>query len=223
MRIKKELRDYIKTNTDALKRSSMDLKSVYEIMFRDNGLIMCESQQGYKIRRWSYKEMKTYCDRASAILFSKIGATHSYVALEMENCVEWIIAYWAVLKSGNKPYLVNCRHPKELSVGILKTLDIDIVIGMDKTDLPGDFIDFRKIADEVFAGEVEQSCPEDVFENEFCLSTSATSLHQSVCFYTGLEISRQILDAETIVNESPRLFLVRVLRKDLRFPEELCA
>ena len=205
MRIKKELREYIKSHTDALKASNMDLKSVYEIMFMENGLIMCESQVGYRIRRWSYAEMKTYCDRCAALLYSKIGATHSYVALEMENCVEWIMAYWAILKSGNKPYLVNCRHPHELSEGILKTLDIDIIIGMNKTGLTGTFVDFRAVADEAMAGEVSCSCPDDVFENEFCLSTSATSLHQSICFYTGKEISKQILDAEAIVEESPRM------------------
>ena len=93
MRIEKELREYIKSHTDALKASNMDLKSVYGIMFAENGLIMCESQVGYRIRRWSYAEMKTYTDRCAALLYSKIGATHSYVALEMENCVEWIMAY----------------------------------------------------------------------------------------------------------------------------------
>ena len=182
----------------------MDLHAVYDIMFRDNGLIMCESTEGYRIRKWPYSEMKTLIERASAIMYSKLGATHSYVALEMENSVEWIVAYWSILKSGNRPYLVNCRHPRSLSEAILKTLGITKIIGLGSTELTGEFIDFT----EVFKASFEETgltCPDDVFENEFCLSTSATSLHETVCFYTGSEISKQILDATEIIRESPRM------------------
>ena len=202
MRIKKELQDYIDYNIKALLSSERDFKAIYEIMFRDNGLILAETEIDYRIRRYSYAEVKGYIENASAFLFSKTGATHGYVALEMENCLEWIVAFWAILKSGNRPFLVNCRHPLSLSRSILDTLGIKTIIGMKETKLKGDFIDFSEFD---LTDDSYPKCPEDVFENEFAISTSATSLHQSICFYTGAETSRQILDAESIVKESPRM------------------
>lgn len=202
MRIKKHLRDYIDYNIKALRESKQDFKAIYDIMFRDNGLVLAEAEVDYRIRKYTYAEVKGYIENASAFLYSKIGATHGYVALEMENCIEWIVAFWAILKSGNKPFLVNCRHPLSLSQSILDTLDIKTVIGLDGTKLKGEFIDLRQfeLTDTSYG-----KCPDDVFENEFAISTSATSLHQSICFYTGAETSRQILDAESIVKESPRM------------------
>ena len=202
MRIKKELQDYIDYNINALLSSERDFKAIYEIMFRDNGLILAETEIDYRIRKYSYAEVKGYIENASAFLFSKTGATHGYVALEMENCLEWIVAFWAILKSGNRPFLVNCRHPLSLSRSILDTLGIKTIIGMKETKLKGDFIDFSEFD---LTDDSYPKCPEDVFENEFAISTSATSLHQSICFYTGAETSRQILDAESIVKESPRM------------------
>lgn len=202
MRIKKELQDYIDYNINALLNSKRDFKAIYEIMFRDNGLVLAEAEIDYRIRKYTYAEVKGYIENASGFLYSKIGASHGYVALEMENCLEWIVAFWAILKSGNRPFLVNCRHPKSLSEAILKTLGIKTIIGMGSTNLTGEFVDFSEftLTDDSYA-----KCPEDVFENEFAISTSATSLHQSICFYTGAETSKQILDAESIVKESPRM------------------
>ena len=201
MRVKKELQEYIDYNINALVNSKQDFKAIYDIMFRDNGLVLAEAEVDYRIRKYTYAEVKGYIENASGFLYSKIGATHGYVALEMENCLEWIVAYWAILKSGNKPFLVNCRHPQSLSEAILKTLGITTIIGLNSTKLTGDFIDFSKFD----LKDDSNKCPDDVFENEFAISTSATSLHQSICFYTGAETSKQILDAESIVKESPRM------------------
>ena len=202
MRVKKQLQDYIDYNIKALRESNKDFKAIYEIMFRDNGLVLAETEVDYRIRKYTYAEVKSLIENASANLYKRIGSTHKFVALEMENCVEWIVAFWAILKSGNKPYLVNCRHPLELTEGITSTLGIDIIVGMKKTELKGQFIDF---SDKTIMEDKGNTCPDHVFENEFAISTSATSLHQSICFYTGAETSRQILDAETIVKESPRM------------------
>lgn len=206
MRIKKELSDYIAYNIKELNNSGKTLGDIYRIMFRDNDLIIAEAEESYRVRKYSYTEIRDLIEKASFELNKRIGATHEYVALEMENCVEWIVAFWAVLRSGNKPFLVNCRHTTELSEGILKDLGIKTIIGMKSTKLTGEFIDFGEIynlirEEKYKAGE----CPSEVFEDEIAISTSATSMHQSVCFYGGAQISQQILDAKRIVEENPRI------------------
>lgn len=206
MRIKKELREYVDYNIGELNKSEKKLADVYRIMFRENGLNIAETEESYRIRRYSYAEIKDLIEKASGELYSQIGASRGYVALEMENCVEWIVAFWAVLKSGNKPFLVNCRHTIELSQGILDTLGIKTVVGMKETKLKGEFVDFGEIYKTITAENYQKKdCPSDVFEDELAISTSATSMHQSVCFYGGAQISQQILDAQKIIEESPRM------------------
>lgn len=206
MRINKELRNYVDYNIKELNKSGKKLADIYRIMFRDNGLNIAEAEVDYRIRRYSYAEVRGLIENTSAELYSRLGATHEYVALEMENCVEWIVAFWAILKSGNKPFLVNCRHTTDLSNGILKDLNITTIIGMNSTRLDGSFIDFSEIYAKAKSGDLtSKECPADVFEDEIAISTSATSMHHSVCFYGGAEISQQILDAEKIIEESPRM------------------
>lgn len=219
MRINKELREYVSRNIIDLTSSSRKLGDVYRLMFRDNNLNIAETEENYRVRKYSFAEIRSYIEKAADELYSAIGASHGFVALEMENCVEWIVAFWAVLKSGNKPFLVNCRHTISLSQGILDTLEIKTIIGMDSTELKGDFVNFREIYARITSPDYVgakgasanpgasniQKCPDDVFEDELAISTSATSMHQSICFYGGAQISQQILDAEKILEECPRM------------------
>ncbi len=195
--MKKYLKDYlklVKNNIKALNASDKSFKSIYEIMFSNPTAIAAETSDGFRIHEHTYGEVKAMIRRSSESLYARIGATHGYVALDMDNCLEWIVAFWAILRSGNKPYLVNRRHPLHMSAGLLETLNIKYVIGMKSTSLPGEFIDITALP--------EGSDFEDCFEDEIALSTSATTLNQVVCFYTGNEISEQVLNAGPMFEEN---------------------
>ncbi len=192
----KKLRKIISTNNRSLESSSMDFESLYKITFQNTG-IMAEDNDGFRIHTYTYEEIRSRIEEMSSALYEKIGATHSYVALEMENSVNWIVAFWSVLKSGNKPYLVNCRHPESLANSALKTLNIKYIIGMEESRLNGEFIDITTLkTDARFEGE---------FENEIALSTSATSLKEVICFYTGTQLSSQILNVKTFIYKYPEI------------------
>ena len=47
--------------------------------------------------------------------------------------------------------------------------------------------------------------PESEFENEVAFSSSATSMNEVICFYTGYQISEQILNFENIIKSEPRI------------------
>ena len=110
-----------------LESSDKDLQSIFRIMFRLQDHILCETNNGFRIQTYTYGQIyERICSAANA-LYAKLGATHSYIALEMENSPDWIVAFWAILKSGNKPYLVNTRYPEHLSNSILKTLQVQYI------------------------------------------------------------------------------------------------
>ncbi len=192
----KKIKKIISTNTCALEGSAMDFESLYKITFQNTG-IMAEDNDGFRIHTYTYEEILRRIEEMSCALYEKIGATHSYVALEMENSIDWIVAFWSVLRSGNKPYLVNCRHPESLANSALKTLNIKYILGIKESRLNGEFIDITTLkTDARFEGE---------FENEIALSTSATSLREVICFYTGDKLSSQILNVKTFIHKYPEI------------------
>ncbi len=202
--MKKVIRDYLDYNYIELKNSEKKLSDVFRLMFRSKDYIIAETTENYRIRRYTYGEVEKMVNIVSRKLHEKIGATHSYIGLEMENSVEWIVAFWAILKSGNKPYLVNCRHPKELSNKIAKSLDIKYILGLKPTALDFEFISYAELAPQ--KGDSEDTASfESEFENQLAIATSATSLQGTVCFYTGAEISEQLLNAKEILKSSRRM------------------
>ena len=197
--MRKELRRLLRTNQQMLVDSPKDLKTIFQIMFRMRDYILCETNDGFRVQTYTYGEIyNRICTTANA-LYAKLGATHGYIALEMENSPDWIVAFWAILMSGNKPYLVNTRYPAHLTNSILHTLQIHHILCAKETGLSGEAIPFTSLTGEYPA------VPEDVFENELAFSSSATSMNEVICFYTGYQIAEQILNFEQIVKESPRI------------------
>ena len=194
----KTIRTIVSNNCKKLENSSRTLADIYDITFSAGDNVMTESNDGYRIIRHSYKQVQEMIESAAQQLYARIGATHSYVALEMENCVEWIVAFWAILRSGNKPYLVNCRHPKKLSDQVIGTLGIKYIVALKKGVLNGEY---------VLMDELNEKKPVDrsEFEDELVLATSATSMNETICFYTGSELSVQILNTRGILNRCDRI------------------
>ena len=195
----REIKQILQTNRQLLETSEKDMKAIFRIMFRKEDLILCETNDGFRVQKFTYGQICQRIRRAAGALYAKIGATHEYVALEMENSPDWIVAFWAVLMSGNKPYLVNMRYPEHLTSGILQTLQVRYILCADSTKLSGEAIALSSLEGE------HPEVPEDVFENELAFSSSATSMNEVVCFYTGLQIAEQILNFKQIVKEEPRI------------------
>ncbi len=196
--MKRALKEYINQNCNALLNGEKSFENIYHNMFRAENNILAETFDGYRIKKYTYGEVKSRCEDVSAAIYEKIGATHKYVGLAMDNSVEWIAAFWGILKSGNKPFLINLRHPDSLTNDIIKKLDIKFVISDSELCYDAEIISFSSLngGDVDFKGE---------FENELALATSATSLNVTICFYTGKEIAEQILCARDIVSKNPQI------------------
>lgn len=194
----RNLKQIINYNRASLKASQKTLADIYEIMFHSKENILCEYNDGFRIKRETYGEVAKKIESAAAGLYSKIGATHKFVALAIDNSPEWIVAFWAILKSGNKPYLVNLRYPDNLTNNILKTLDIKYTLCLKETSLNTEHILVSDLKGEEFVAREE-------FEDEIAFSSSATSMNEVVVFYNGFQIAEQILNFEGILKLEPRI------------------
>ena len=196
--LKPELKKMLDFNREGLKASTRTMRDVYFYTFHHGDRIMCEGHDGLRTYTYSYEQMDQKIRKTAAALYEKIGATHSYVALEMDNSVEWVTAFWAILMSGNKPYLVNLRYPVSLTQSILQTLQVKYTLCKGTSTLSCEAVDITALPQDCTA------VPEDVFENELAFSSSATSMNEVICFYTGAQISEQLLAYEDIFAWSPR-------------------
>ncbi len=195
----RQIRKRLRVRSAALEQSAHDLRTIFDITFSDPSLVMCETNDGYRIRRYTYGDVRAMIDTAANALYQQLGADGQYVALEMENSVSYVAAFWAILKSGNKPYLVNMRYPAAMSRSILNTLHITHSVCNGASALGVTAIPFESLTTDA------PPVPDEVFADELCFSSSATSMKEVVCFYSGEQVSAQIMNFRSIVKADPRI------------------
>ena len=135
--------------------------------------------------------------KLAATSLKKRNIENQFIGLAADNGPEWIILFWAILMSGNKPYLINLRFPVPFTSSILKTLNVNYVIeAKQNIDYGTSIIDFEDLIK-------ENSIYDNFhFANEIAISTSATTLNQKICIYNGLEFSEQVLNTDYVLSKN---------------------
>ena len=187
------VRKIVNTRCKSLINSKMDLEAIYNVMFSNKKYIFAEENNGYKITKYTYGEVdKKIKDYAYSINKLYPELKDEYIGISIDSSIEWIYMFWAVIISNNKPFLINLRHPKELTNKLLDDLNCKYLIGNDLG------YNGTLIKKEDLNLSVEDNYT-FTFSNELCLSTSATTLKRKIIFYTGLELSNQILNVKEIL------------------------
>ena len=177
----------------------MDLEAIYNVMFSNEKYYFAEENNGYKITKHTYGEVdKKIKDYAYSINKIYPNLKDEYIGISIDSSLEWIYMFWATILSNNKPFLINLRHPKELTNNLLDDLGCKYLIGKD-LGYNGTLI---KIED--LNLKVEDNYKFN-YSNELCLSTSATTLKRKIVFYTGLELSNQILNVKEVLRCNKRV------------------
>lgn len=183
----------VKSRTDNLINSNKDFESIFNICFSNPDYIISERNDGFQIYETTFGQAKKLIDDAAYSLNKKYNIKDEYIGLALDNSLSFLVGFWTILKSGNKPYLVNLRHPKVLSNNIFNTLNIKYVLGDKDYEYNAQFININ---------DLNESAPIDykyTFANQMCLSTSATTLKEKIIFFTGQELSAQILNVNAVL------------------------
>ena len=189
----------VDTRCNGLIHSNKKFEDIFNVMFSKDDYILAEWNDGYKIKTITFKEAKEKIfDLAYSINQKYPSLKNEYIGIGMESSAQWVLTFWAILVSGNKPYLVNLRHPSGLINNLLKSLDIKYLIVKDKMSYDVDYILYN---------ELDMKAMDFIpnFENEMALSTSATTLKEKIIFYSGEEISNQILNCKKILKENKQI------------------
>ena len=189
----------VKTRCLGLMNSKKTFLDIFNVMFSTNDYILGEWNDGYKINSITYLEAKKKIFNLAYSINQKYpNLKDQYIGIAMESSIEWVLTFWAILASGNKPYLVNLRHPHELVNHLLKSLNVEYVIELDSLGYDAKGISYLELKE-----EAKDFTPS--FADEMALSTSATTLKEKIIFYNGLEISSQILNCKKILEENKQI------------------
>ena len=191
-------RDLIRIYTKRIREGDGTLFDIFDANFSQKENVLFEFEEDGMEKGLTFGEVEKMVYSLAFAIESDFSIRDEFIAINMDNCYQWAVAFWAVLASGNKPYLLNSRHPDELTSSILKTLNIKHAIdlkGGNRFGLAG------LNADEHLSDPVEKG-HEFKWANEIALSTSATTLQEKICIYTGKEILAQLSNTEKILGQT---------------------
>ncbi len=191
----------VRKNCDILEKSEKRFEDIYKILCSHGDKIMTETSTMTRKLTHTYREFKRDTEILAKGIRASLGATDVYVGLHGENSYEWIVAFWAILMSGNKPYLVNLRQPGSFTAGILNTLGATAVISTDSStpDYQKKLFSYAELLE---LGKADGNAIDCVFGNEFALSTSGTTLKEKICVYGGEQACIQLLNVRDIMRRN---------------------
>ncbi len=189
--------EFVNYKSKILKEGEQSFSALFELMFAEEGNTFWESNDGYRIIKKSYGEVKTSICKKSYTLQEKLNSVKkgSVVGLYMQNSLEWIEIFWSILKCGYRPLLLNTRIEKTTLEEVVKSADAKAIIS------DGEVFSLPTITSaEIVCGENE--IDNSSFSDEILLMTSGTSNAIKICVYDAKSIINQILNAEQIVKTS---------------------
>ena len=111
----RKIDDYVEWKLGELEKTDRSFPALYRLMFSERENILFESSEGYRIKRTTYGECRDKIERLAPGLASLLSECPqgSAVGLFLENGVLWIEFYWAILRAGYCPLLLNSRLGKD--------------------------------------------------------------------------------------------------------------
>jgi len=178
-------------------KSNKTLKDVYNVIFSHRDFIAYERLVDYEIDAVTYKahdlEIRTFAAYLKHTYPDSIGR---YIAVDLPNTPSFLIAFWGILISGNKPYLVNSFYPPELRISLLNKLNVGLVITG-----AADYSGFTVVNADTF----DKKCPQitdEFWQNEFALSSALTGLDAKICVFDGEAVVNQIMNTKEIIRKN---------------------
>lgn len=170
--------------------------SMFEVMFSERENIIYEKSCGYKIEYVTYGEASDRVISCSNRIRKLTGGLphDSVIGLYMENDINWIVAFWAILRSGYRPLLLNARLGDEILCRAMKSCDTRLVISDGKVFEDVSTVSFGKL----MSGDEPQDCCED-FGTEVLIMSSGTTSSPKICAYTPEEFYCLINDSYDII------------------------
>lgn len=191
----KTIDSYVSAKLERFSKTDRSFAVLFEEMFSEKENILFEKSTGYKIEKTTYGEAQLMTLKKATALKELLGDApyDSVVGIYMDNRLEWILLFWAILACGMKPLLLNKRLDKATLETALAELSCRLVI-TDSETFSVKTVDYTEIdSDEAFVP--------DVFGTELFVMSSGTSSNVKVCVYSANEIYYQVMDSSNVIKK----------------------
>ena len=199
---KKTLKEFIAAKLARYEKEEKNMQTLFRYMFAQSDYPMAEKSDGYRIKTVTYGECRDGVFAIVPILKEKLASLKegSLVGLYMQNSIEWIQFFWAILASGFRPLLMNTRMNEQTLESVLSTYGVGAVISDGKTFS----VQTLQASDVLSCVTDERAKIEDLnFENEVVFMSSGTTDNVKLCVYREKNFYHQIADSERIITDCP--------------------
>jgi len=194
------LKDYVSYKLEQFKNRDKTYEVLFEYMFSEKDNVFAELTNGYKISKITYGECKQKIQELSCVFCDTIKAEKgSKIAIAMDNSVEWIQTFWALLMAGYNPVFFNLRLPTEVLEKVIATHQIKAIVS-DKNSYSVDTYFIKDLIEQKSENKNKEEWGQEVI-----FMSSGTTGEVKLCSYTAENFYYQICDSLTIVENCPQI------------------
>ena len=193
--------EYIRRKLHEYTLEDKSFATLFKYMFSERENIISEISDGYRIKKTTYGECADKIVKKASSLSSLLSSipVGSSIGLYMNNSLEWIENFWAILMCGYSPLLMNLRLDDDILDDIIKEYKVPAVITDGKT------FDCLSInATDISAHEVNDGIG-SVWGESVIFMSSGTSRNVKLCVYTAESFYYQICNSVSIIQNCPKI------------------
>ena len=192
------LNQYVDYKLSLLKDKEPTYELLYELMFNDESNTMFEHSKGIKIEKITYGEAKKKANLYAKNIKTKFSnlEKNAVVGIYLDNSDTWIEIFWAVLKAGFNPLLLNLRLSNETLNKVLKDTNCQVVIGENCK------LSAVTISPSELTNEIKTDLNYEFGEALYVMSSGTTN-NVKLCAYTATEFFNIVKQAKYVINGNP--------------------
>lgn len=193
--------DFVKHKVEIYKNREKTMETLFELMFSESENIMAEISDGYRIKKFTYGQLKAEICAAAPTLAEQLSDVPQgrMVGIYMSNSINWIKAFWCVIICGYRPLLMNTSFSSVILEDILKNHEVGAVIS-DKMQ----FSVLTVLAEDALKPS-EKTLEARKYGTEVLFMSSGTTENVKLCAYDGESFFYQICDTNNLLTQCPSI------------------
>ncbi len=196
----KSIDAFVQGKLDTLNSRAPSFDTLFDLMFSETDNILWERSIGFRMEKTTYGEARENVLRRAAALAARFpGLPHdSVVGLCMDNSLDWITTFWAILRAGFRPLLMNLR----LDAAVLEKTLTDLHAAAVVSDCLTFSVPTLMAADVLPS---DAPVPETACGTELFVMSSGTSESVKVCAYTAEAFIAQINESGAVITQCAQI------------------
>ncbi len=188
---------YVAAKLNRFHAMERSFASMFELMFSERDNVLYEESRGYRIEKSTYGQAYDRvfaCAGRLSGLLADLPAD-AVVGLYMDNSLDWIIAFWAILKCGFKPLLLNTRISSETLCETMESAGANTLITDGRSLSAYRALLFSEI-------EARPACAlsDRPFGSEVLVISSGTTAAPKICAYSAEAFYYLVNDSYQIIS-----------------------